>query len=124
MADELGPLGWMGVRFFGRMSASISHEIKNVLAIINENAGLLDDFALMAEKGMPLDPRRLGKVAESLMKQVRRADAIVRNMNKFAHSVDDFEKCCVFTWSHGFLFYSNSLSHAYTVEPPVSDHRK
>jgi len=92
MADELGPLGWMGVQFFGRMSASISHEIKNVLAIINENAGLLEDFALMAEKGMPLDPQRLGKVAEGLMKQVQRADAIVRNMNKFAHSVDDFEK--------------------------------
>lgn len=92
MADELGPLGWMGLQFFGRMSASISHEIKNVLAIINENAGLLEDFALMAEKGTPLDSRRLGKVGESLMKQVRRADAIVQNMNKFAHSVDDFEK--------------------------------
>ncbi len=92
MAEKLGPLGWMGVQFFGRMSASISHEIKNVLAIINENAGLLEDFALMAEKGMPLDPQRLEKVAQSLMKQVQRADVIVRNMNTFAHSVDDFEK--------------------------------
>ncbi len=92
MADKLGPLGWMGLQFFGRMSASISHEIKNVLAIINENAGLLEDFALMAEKGMPLDPERLERVARGLMKQVQRADVIVRNMNRFAHSVDDFEK--------------------------------
>ena len=92
MTDKLGPLGWMGVQFFGRMSASISHEIKNVLAIINENAGLLEDFALMAEKGMPLDPARLEKVAGGLMKQVQRADGIVRNMNKFAHSVDEMLK--------------------------------
>ena len=32
-----------GFQFFGKMSASISHEIKNALAIINENAGLLED---------------------------------------------------------------------------------
>ncbi len=92
MADRLGPLGWMGVQFFGRMSASISHEIKNVLAIINENAGLLEDLALMAGKGVPLDPERLERVARGLLKQVQRADVIVKNMNKFAHSVDDFEK--------------------------------
>jgi hypothetical protein len=38
------------------MTASISHEIKNVMAIINESAGLLEDYSLMAEKGMPIDP--------------------------------------------------------------------
>jgi hypothetical protein len=41
------------------MTASISHEIKNVMAIINESAGLLEDYSLMAEKGMPIDPERL-----------------------------------------------------------------
>ena len=30
-------IGGEGLQFFGKMSASISHEIKNVLAIINEN---------------------------------------------------------------------------------------
>ena len=33
-----------GLFFFGKMSASISHELKNVLAIINENAGLAEDL--------------------------------------------------------------------------------
>lgn len=92
MADGLGPLGRTGIQFFGRMSASIAHEIKNVLAIVNENAGLLEDFTLMAEKGMPLEPQRLERLAENLMKQVKRADDIVKNMSKFAHSADEFKK--------------------------------
>lgn len=77
-----------GLMFFGQVSASISHEIKNVLAIINENAGLLEDVVLMAEKGVPPDMNRLGRLAETVRRQVRRADNIVRRMNQFAHSAD------------------------------------
>jgi C4-dicarboxylate-specific signal transduction histidine kinase len=82
-------IGDTGLQFFGKMSASISHEIKNALAVINENAGLLDDLTLMAEKGMPMDPARLKRLAQTVIKQIRRADGIVKNMNKFAHSVDE-----------------------------------
>ena len=61
-----------GLQFFGRISASISHEIKNVLAIVNENAGLLEDYSIMAEGGMPLDPARLKKMASTVMKAPER----------------------------------------------------
>ena len=77
-----------GLQFFGKISASISHELKNVLAIINENAGLLEDFTLMADRGVPLDPARLRKMADVVKKQISRADAIIQNMNRFAHSTD------------------------------------
>jgi DNA-binding response OmpR family regulator len=77
-----------GVRFFGEMSASISHEIKNVLAIINENAGLLADLVRMCEKGVSLDLQRIGRVATSITRQVNRGDQIVKSMNRFAHSAD------------------------------------
>jgi C4-dicarboxylate-specific signal transduction histidine kinase len=77
-----------GLQFFGKISASISHEIKNVLAIINENAGLLEDFTSMADRGVPIDSARLKVMAESVKKQIGRADAILRNMNRFAHSID------------------------------------
>lgn len=50
-----------GIQFFGKMSASISHEIKNVLAVINENAGLLEDICFMADRGKPIDTPRLKK---------------------------------------------------------------
>jgi signal transduction histidine kinase len=78
-----------GFQFFGKMSASISHEIKNALAIINENAGLLEDFTLLAEQGRPIDPQRLKSLAGQVMKQIKRADGLVKRMNQFAHSADD-----------------------------------
>ena len=92
MNDSLDVREETALRFFGKMSASISHEIKNVLAIINENAGLLEDYNFMAEKGIPLNPERLKTLAETVMTQIKRADVIVKNMNKFAHSVDDAKK--------------------------------
>ncbi len=81
-----------GLQFFGKMTASISHEIKNVLAIINENAGLLQDLALMAERGVAIEPQRLTKMAQAIKKQVGRADAIIQNMNRLGHSIDETEK--------------------------------
>lgn len=77
------------LRFFGEVSAAVSHDIKNVFAIINEDAGLMGDLALMAEKGMPLDPQKLSTVAAKIQKQIKRGDLIVKNMNSFAHSIDD-----------------------------------
>ena len=77
-----------GLQFFGQISASISHEIKNVMAIINENAGLLEDFTLMEERGVPIDPARLKVMAKGVKKQIGRADEILKNMNRFAHSID------------------------------------
>ena len=81
-----------GLQFFGKMTASISHEIKNVMAIINESAGLLEDYSLMAEKGMPIDPERLRVVSDRVANQIRRANGIAKNLNSLAHSVDEFQK--------------------------------
>lgn len=78
-----------GLQFFGRISASVSHEIKNVFAVINEAAGLMKDFTLMAERGMPIQPERLASAADTIQGQVRRGDTIVKNMNGFAHSIDE-----------------------------------
>ncbi len=82
-------LGEAGLQFFGRITASISHEIRNVLAVLNENAGLMSDYVQLAEKGIPLDPERIKALAGSMGTQIRRADGIVENMNRFAHAVDE-----------------------------------
>ncbi len=74
--------------FFGRVLASVTHDVKNCLAIINEKAGLAEDLMLMADKGRALDPARLGNLAASIKAQVKRADRIVKNANTLAHSVD------------------------------------
>ena len=81
--------GENALKFFGKMTASISHELKNVLAIINENAGLLEDLCAMAERGKPVDPGRIKTVAGKVIKQVHRGDEIIRRLNSFAHSADE-----------------------------------
>lgn len=78
----------IGLRFFGEMTASVSHEVKNRMAVINEQAGLLEDLLAMAARGKPLDPDRLKRLAENVKNQVAMADGVIRNMNRFAHSVD------------------------------------
>lgn len=80
-------IGKAGLAFFGKISASISHELKNALSIINESAGLLEDLTLMAQKGA-IDPNRLLSTTKRIQQQVGRSDQIIRNMNTFSHSID------------------------------------
>jgi len=89
MTDTMNRAAVNGLRFFGRMSAAISHDLKNTLSIMNESAGLLEDLALLAEKGRPLDPQRVHQLGATIKRQIQRNDGIVRTMNRFAHSVDD-----------------------------------
>ncbi|MFH0997998.1 MAG: histidine kinase dimerization/phospho-acceptor domain-containing protein [Pseudomonadota bacterium] len=93
MSDYQESIGECGLHCFGSISASVSHELKNALAIINENAGLLEDLSFMAEKGLPLEPARLKSLAANIARQIQRADGIIRNMNRFAHSADEAVKC-------------------------------
>jgi C4-dicarboxylate-specific signal transduction histidine kinase len=88
MTEKTSLIGEAGLQFFGRMSASISHELKNALAIIKENSGLLSDYLHMADKGMTVEPERFEKIARRIDAQTQRADAIIKNLNQFAHSVD------------------------------------
>ena len=73
---------------FGKVTANISHEIKNSLAIIKEIAGLQGDLLAAAERGRALDPARMGNLADRIGKQVEKADIVVKRMNRFAHTVD------------------------------------
>ena len=76
------------MRFFGDVSAAISHEINNRIAVISEKAGLLEDLSTMLAQGKDFDPERFGVQSRKIVEQVRLARQIVRNFNRFAHSVD------------------------------------
>lgn len=79
-------LGMTGLLFFGSMSSSNFHEIKNALAIINENAGLIED---MVDGDAPIDAGRLKDVAAKINRQVKRTDEIIQTINRFSHSVEN-----------------------------------
>ena len=89
MSPSSEQIGQEELQYFGKVSASVTHELKNVLAILNENAGLLQDFAAMAEQGQPLDPERIRRLAATMLTQINRGDDIIKRMNRFAHSADD-----------------------------------
>lgn len=78
-----------GLKFFGKVTASVTHDLKNALATINENAGLLTDYVEMAARGRSLEPEQLSKLSVRIMDQVKRADTLIKTLNRFAHSVDD-----------------------------------
>ncbi|MFC1708082.1 hypothetical protein ACFL59_14900 [Planctomycetota bacterium] len=74
--------------FFGAITASVTHEFKNCLAVINEYSGLLEDLLMGAAPDDCIDVDRIAKVPVSISRQVSRADQIVNRLNQFAHSVD------------------------------------
>ena len=76
------------IQAFSKVSASISHEIKNTMAIINENAGLLDDLVLMGGGEEGVSPERVKASADTIARQVIRTNALMNHLNRFAHSAD------------------------------------
>ena len=74
--------------FFGKINANISHELKNILAIISETAGLLNDLTVLVEKGKKIDMDMFRTCSQDIEEEIQRGFATVRQMNTFSHSVD------------------------------------
>lgn len=89
MEKETGKIFAEGLSFFGITNRLISHELKNIFAIISETSGLIDELLKLSEAGANLKPGKLSSLSESIIEEIERANGIIRNMNTFAHSVDD-----------------------------------
>lgn len=77
------------LKFIGAVTASVSHELNNVITIIDQVAGLLQDTLAGARAGSPLDAAKLQSLQERIARQTRRGIEIVKNLNRFAHGVDE-----------------------------------
>jgi K+-sensing histidine kinase KdpD len=77
------------LQYFKAMLPSFSHEAKNVLAVINENAGLMADYILMAQKGKTLDLERLSSLSATIRKQVARFNTLITDVRQVAHAIDN-----------------------------------
>ncbi len=73
--------------FFGRITASATHELKNVLAIIYEASGLMQDL-LELSKEKPAHYDRLQKALTSIKGQIQRGQDLIANLNRFSHGPD------------------------------------
>ncbi|MGW8223576.1 MAG: hypothetical protein ACWGP1_15630 [Syntrophobacteria bacterium] len=84
--EELSRVKEIG--FMGKVTASLSHEIKNTLAIINESVGLMGDLLRQdAPENWP-QYSRLTELTASIEEQVQRSADIIKRLNQFAHSMD------------------------------------
>ena len=79
------------VALFGRITASVTHELNNVISIIEQTAGLLDDLVAGEERGIPIATERLISVSASIQKQTQRGLNIIERLNRFAHTTDTVE---------------------------------
>jgi len=75
--------------FFGKVNASISHELKNILAIISETAGLLGDLTQKATRDGKIDLELINTCSNDIVEEIQRGFTTIKQMNRFAHSVDN-----------------------------------
>lgn len=79
------------VVFFGKITAGMTHEFKNVLAIINESAGLMEDLCALAPESVP-HYERIKKALGTIRGQIERGADLATGLNRFAHSPDSAVK--------------------------------
>lgn len=76
----------------GRALAAMSHELKNVLAIVGEGAGLMEDLLeITGNQGCPLPDavnERLAGTLLTISKQTARGHGLAADLNKLAHLPD------------------------------------
>jgi len=75
--------------FFGAITASLSHEINNSVAIITELSGLQEDLLLGAEQGRPIDNSKMLELSQRITSQVKKGRELIKRLNRFAHTVDN-----------------------------------
>lgn len=78
-----------GLSFFGQINASISHELKNILATVSETSGLISDLIEVSESGKPLDVQAIKSSSREITDEIQRGFVTIKQMNIFAHSVDN-----------------------------------
>jgi len=78
-----------GLMFFGTINRSVTHELNNVMAIINERSGLLDDLLITNNQSIPIDSEKLKRISKKIAMQVERGKTLIKRLNRFAHSTDE-----------------------------------
>lgn len=74
--------------FMGKVIAGVSHDVQNVLAIIRETAGLLEDILLVNKDADIPSLDRFQNSLKAIGEQTERGARLISTLNLFAHSPD------------------------------------
>lgn len=76
------------IEFFGKITASMTHEFKNVLAIIKESAGLMEDITKIAPLSDSEHQKKFDNALKTVKNQLNRGMELSTVFNQFAHAPD------------------------------------
>lgn len=74
--------------FFGKMTANLTHEVKNVLAIIQESAGLMEDITAICPLAEEKYQEKFNHSMATIKQQLHRGIDLTTQFNRFAHTPD------------------------------------
>ncbi|MFC1661761.1 hypothetical protein ACFL3S_09970 [Gemmatimonadota bacterium] len=74
--------------FLAIMTASATHEVRNVLAIIKESAGLIEDLMWSCRNKGVLDEEKVSRTVDRIDTQVKRGAELLTNLNRLSHTLD------------------------------------
>ena len=77
------------MQFFGKIAASVTHELNNVLGLIDETAGLIDDLLGAGKAGDAALSVKLERITERIHAHSARGVDCVKRLNAFVHTVDE-----------------------------------
>lgn len=84
----MDPSGNPEAAFMGRITASTTHEFRNVLAIVKESAGLIDDLVARCDGVGSEEAERLKRATARIDAQVNRGAELLSHLNRFSHCLD------------------------------------
>jgi C4-dicarboxylate-specific signal transduction histidine kinase len=82
-------MGAREIAFMGQVTAGVTHEIKNVLAIIKESSALLQDIIDLGKGDAVPKTEQIEKVVSRIQKQVARGNTQLTSLNWLAHTLSD-----------------------------------
>ena len=74
--------------FLAAMTASATHEVRNVLAIIKESAGLVEDLVRVFGQRGTLNEEKISQAVGRIEAQVKRGADLLTNLNRLSHTLD------------------------------------
>lgn len=73
------------VLFLERIASSVSHELRNTLAVVKENAGLMEDLLMMNDLSKL---ERFPGIIKTITNQIKQGEETTSLLNRFAHLND------------------------------------
>ncbi|HOP06555.1 MAG TPA: hypothetical protein PLF13_04605 [candidate division Zixibacteria bacterium] len=80
--------------FVGEITASVTHELSNVVGTIEQVSGLIEDLTYTPEIQDAGIAERLMDVVERVARQTERGTTLIRRLNRFAHLADNEKVEC------------------------------